>query len=181
MVPQFSLTSSHEVQGSLPSRRGGGTRAPRRSSPIGRSSRPTRRGPDDDADRGRPLSRASSDSNSGGQPHSRSRGRTSRREPVRAYSPFRVSPDAMKNPLQRDLSPTTGALFRKANKRFRVRLATENAFPTSVQVVSFTKAEVSATFGEVPRRLLRFREDKTYEFFITKLVSSPLCKPLPPF
>lgn len=117
----------------------------------------------------------SSSSPERGRHHSRSpdRGRRLTRSPVheRSYTPFTITAQQAKLPHQRDLSPTGSAIVPKVWYRVRVRLSTENAYPSRLQMMAMIKAEVLAVFADCPRRLLRFQEDKDYESFIYNLVS----------
>lgn len=135
------------MKSSLPPRRVP-HRIPRHAPSPGRGSSSS---PEPSGSRGRPPTRATPDAS--------------------PYPPFNVPTDAMRKPHQRDLSPTSGALFPTANRRFRVRLATQNAFPTDLETISYAKAEMAVAFAEAPERLLRFKEERPCEIFFVKLVS----------
>lgn len=159
-------------RGGQPHRHDRGSRSPHRgrsrSSRRGRSRSPNH-------NRGRSLRRGRSPHprGSASEDGSRSSGSQQRSRPPRAYTPFTLVFPPRYRPVQRDLSATSKSLWPKLTHRFRVRLATVNAFPDPVEVTSWSKREVEEVFAEIPRRLLRFKEDRRYNEFVMKLVCVP--------
>ena len=57
----------------------------------------------------------------------------------------------------------------------KIRIATQNAFPEDLVMVSWVKADVEAVFEDAPRRLLRFQEDGVYQDYLIKMVCGVSC------
>lgn len=75
-----------------------------------------------------------------------------------------------------DGSPATQSLLANVNQRFRVFLATRNAFPDHATVVaeSIAAFREACTETSAHRRQARFNNDTQYERYIREVVSVPL-------
>lgn len=92
--------------------------------------------------------------------------------PLPVFPPFDPSQVDLRTPRLQDLTPTSRSCTKLSISAFRIQLATENPWPSDMEMLNLVKVSCVEGYSSAPSHLQRFQVDGVYNTYISKAVSS---------